>query len=744
LLSLTNDATTVDLNKYLDNTDSQNLSITNHSLSISGGNTIDLSVADIQDLSLAADVLSLTNDASTVDLSPYRQILSLTSTSLAISGGNSIDISSIDTDDQTLSLTGTNLAISEGNTVDLVSLKDNLGNHTATTNIQLGSHWLSNDGTAKGISISSLGDVSINKKLSVDEDLSAGSNLSVTGDVTIGGVQDASSALTVSSNSKGVLISRMTTAQRNVIVTPATGLMIYNTTTNSFNYYNGTSWDEIGGNDNLGNHQASQNIQLNGHYISNDGDDEGMNINDSGNVGITNTLLVGEDVYIGGAAGIDGSAILGVASTTKGFLPPRMTTVQRQAINSPAKGLIVFDNDLNSIFTYNGTSWEAVGGSDNLGNHIAIQDIQMNNHKITNSGGSEGISIDDIGDVGISGRTFIGKSVLIGSGGLSSSAILELGSTSQGFLPPRMTTAQRQAINSPEKGLMVFDNDLNSLFTYNGTQWVSAEASANTWNVSGNTTIDETTDFIGSVNAADVVVKTQNAEVMRVTKEGRVGIGTAGGTINASAKVQINSTSQGFLPPRMTSTERNAIVNPAIGLVVYDTNKNNLYIYTGIWTEIGVPIGSVQPFMGTTIPDGWMLCDGSTFSGTTYPELQAVLGSTTLPDLRGVFLRGLDNGRGLDTGRAIRTYQADDLKAHNHTGTTSTNGSHTHTQYRSDGGNGGGALHGYGGDNIGRITISSNAMAAAGNHNHTLNINNTGGTETRPKNVAVNYIIRVK
>ncbi|MCT4600220.1 MAG: phage tail protein, partial [Marinifilaceae bacterium] len=606
------------------------------------------------------------------------------------------------------------------------------------------SHWLSNDGTAKGMSISSLGDVSINKKLSVDEDLSAGSNLSVTGDVTIGGVQDASSALTVSSNSKGVLISRMTTAQRNVIVTPATGLMIYNTTTNSFNYYNGTSWDEIGGNDNLGNHQASQNIQLNGHRISNDGDTEGININDNGNVGVSNILFVADDLFVGGPTAVHGSAILGLGSTTKGFLPPRMTTVQRQAINSPAKGLIVFDNDLNSIFTYNGTSWEAVGGSDNLGNHEASQNIQLNGHRISNDGDNEGISIDDLGDVGISGRTFMSQGVLIGNGGLSPSSILELESTSQGFLPPRMTTAQRQAINSPEKGLMVFDNDLNSLFTYNGTQWVSAEASANTWNVSGNTTIDETTDFIGSVNAADVVVKTQNTEVMRVTKEGRVGIGTAGGTINASAKVQINSTSQGFLPPRMTSTERNAIVNPAIGLVVYDTNKNNLYIYTGIWTEIGVPIGSVQPFMGTTIPDGWMLCDGSTFSGTTYPELQAVLGSTTLPDLRGVFLRGLDNGRGLDTGRAIRTYQADDLKAHNHTGTTSTNGSHTHTQYRSDGGGGGGALHGYGGDNIGRITISSNAMAAAGSHNHILNINNTGGTETRPKNVSVNYIIRVK
>ncbi|MGB5988869.1 MAG: tail fiber protein, partial [Marinifilaceae bacterium] len=332
-------------------------------------------------------------------------------------------------------------------------------------------------------------------------------------------------------------------------------------------------------------------------------------------------------------------------------------------------------------------------------------------------------------------------------GGASSvdlSAALGIESTTKGFLPPRMTTIQRDAINSPAKGLMVFDNTLNSLFTYNGTQWISAEASANTWNVNGNGIINETTDFIGSINAADVVIKTQNAEVIRVTKDSRVGVGTTGSNVDSSAKLEIKSTNKGFLPPRMTSVERNTISSPAIGLVVFDTNKNNLYIYTGIWSEVGIPIGSIQAFMGTTIPDGWMLCDGSIFNGTTYSELQAVLGSTTLPDLRGVFLRGLDSGRGLDIGRTFRSLQTDALKAHNHSGTTSVNGSHTHTQYRSDGGGGGGALHGYGGDNIGRIAISSNAMAAGGNHSHTLNINNTGEIETRPVNVSVNYIIRVK
>src|SRR5688500_9331210 len=52
----------------------------------------------------------------------------------------------------------------------------------------------------------------------------------------------ASSMLDISSTTSGILIPRMTTSERDAIGTPATGLMIFNTTTNSFNYWNGSSW----------------------------------------------------------------------------------------------------------------------------------------------------------------------------------------------------------------------------------------------------------------------------------------------------------------------------------------------------------------------------------------------------------------------------------------------------------------------------------------------------------------------
>jgi hypothetical protein len=53
----------------------------------------------------------------------------------------------------------------------------------------------------------------------------------------------------------------------------------------------------------------------------------------------------------------DASALFDVQSTVKGFLPPRMTTTQKNAIASPATGLMVYDTTLNLISVYNGTTW---------------------------------------------------------------------------------------------------------------------------------------------------------------------------------------------------------------------------------------------------------------------------------------------------------------------------------------------------------------------------------------------------
>jgi hypothetical protein len=71
---------------------------------------------------------------------------------------------------------------------------------------------------------------------------------------------------------------------------------------------------------------------------------------------------------------------------------------------------------------------------------------------------------------------------------------------------------------------------------------------------------------------------------MTLTTNGSLGLGST--SANASAILQLDSTTRGFLPPRMTSVERNAIGTLVAGLMVYDTTLNKLYVYTNAWEQI--------------------------------------------------------------------------------------------------------------------------------------------------------------
>jgi hypothetical protein len=106
----------------------------------------------------------------------------------------------------------------------------------------------------------------------------------------------------------------------------------------------------------------------------------------------------------------------------------------------------------------------------------------------------------------------------------AASAMLDISSTTMGFLMPRMTTVQRTAIAAPATGLKVYDTTTGSFWYFNGTIWVQILTSANGWLLTGNTLAG--TEFIGSINAQPFVVRTTNTERMRITPAGLVGIGT--------------------------------------------------------------------------------------------------------------------------------------------------------------------------------------------------------------------------
>jgi hypothetical protein len=80
----------------------------------------------------------------------------------------------------------------------------------------------------------------------------------------------------------------------------------------------------------------------------------------------------------------------------------------------------------------------------------------------------------------------------------------------------------------------------------------------------------------------------------------------------------------------------------------------NLNLGDGSALPVGVPI----PYPAATPPAGWLKCNGAIFSASIYPKLADVFPSLTLPDLRGEFIRGWDDGRGVDISRVLLSSQA--------------------------------------------------------------------------------------
>lgn len=133
--------------------------------------------------------------------------------------------------------------------------------------------------------------------------------------------------------------------------------------------------------------------------------------------------------------------------------------------------------------------------------------------------------------------------------------------------------------------------------------------------------------------------------------------------------------------------------------------------------------GIVAFYPKTTAPAGWLKANGAAISRTTYSALFAAIGTAfgagdglttfNVPDLRGEFLRGLDDGKGTDPGRTLSaTVQDDALKSHTHTLPFKPTGIAGAISTRAD----------------------VNSRVTSGT---TESTNATGGTETRPRNIAL-------
>ncbi|MGT9400834.1 phage tail-collar fiber domain-containing protein [Escherichia coli] len=156
-----------------------------------------------------------------------------------------------------------------------------------------------------------------------------------------------------------------------------------------------------------------------------------------------------------------------------------------------------------------------------------------------------------------------------------------------------------------------------------------------------------------------------------------------------------------------------------------------LLTYLGLGEGSALPVGVPVPWPSVTPPTGWLKCNGAAFSAEEYPELAKAYPSGKLPDLRGEFIRGWDDGRGVDTGRAILSAQEWLTGSHCHYIRSWDAWSNTVLEPN---------------DRQGDSLLSTdNAVqegAINGRFNSQYRTEFSGGNETRPRNIAFNYIVR--
>ena len=202
---------------------------------------------------------------------------------------------------------------------------------------------------------------------------------------------------------------------------------------------------------------------------------------------------------------------------------------------------------------------------------------------------------------------------------------------------------------------------------------------------------------------------------------------------NAATRLTINSTAA-------TST---------VPVVLPTLPTTALQAATKSYVDQVLPAGCIMPYAGTAAPTSWLACEGQAVSQTTYATLFAAIGTTwdiggegagnfRLPDLRGMFVRGTGtNATGSSSGAvgpSVGTYAADTYLNHSHTATQSSH-SHTFGGVIITGGSGGlGTGASYTGNQNGTTDSQTPAITVA--------TSTTGGTETKPKNYGVLYIIK--
>ena len=168
-----------------------------------------------------------------------------------------------------------------------------------------------------------------------------------------------------------------------------------------------------------------------------------------------------------------------------------------------------------------------------------------------------------------------------------------------------------------------------------------------------------------------------------------------------------------------------------------------LLAYLGLGEGSALPVGVPVPWPSATPPTGWLKCNGAAFSAVEYPKLAKAYPTNKLPDLRGEFIRGWDDGRGVDNGRSLLPVQGYATEDHAHglpSRSTIVTDATINFYFDETWVNSGTDIIKWGdtsdaglpAPNYGTFKTFKQSVAGLG----------SAASETRPRNIAFNYIVR--
>lgn len=293
------------------------------------------------------------------------------------------------------------------------------------------------------------------------------------------------------------------------------------------------------------------------------------------------------------------------------------------------------------------------------------------------------------------------------------------------------------APSSPAEGQLWLNTNNNILYVYTEADgWIANQSELNgVIQINGNFPIQVTDDnpIYPVINIADSTIVNKGAVRLATNQEASLGNSNEVAVTPASLKFALTDiTSNGILPVA-TETQKGIIEIATADEVLAGTDNDKAVTPAGLQSalpQLGVtnPPGTIIAFAGQNAPGGYLVCDGSQYDISLYPELFDAIFVTyggngidkfNVPDLRGEFIRGWNGLKSSgDTNRVFGSWQADGIGPHKHSVvTTNTQGGDPNVNYGT-------------GQRTPPIETIETDVAIGGT------------TETRPRNVAMLYCIK--